>query len=200
MMFETPQEWKSEIWWRNRTADERLYHARIPSRMLTALEGVDHRTALGTRSSTSQPDTFPNQAGLLIRGDDGLAKSIKAAAHLRYALSTDNDKRSGRWIAADDYIDMLKDSFDSTGGLPAMYGNPHLIKYIKGVFDILVIDGLGEERKTEFAAHELGSLIRRRYDHYKPTIITTRMTMSEIVDRYGDRMAVVLADYNMEKV
>lgn len=140
----------------------------------------------------------PNDAGLLLRGDDGLTKSVAAASFLRNIVTA--DKVSGRWIAADDYIEMLKDSFDSTGGLPAMYSNPHLIKYIKGVFDVLVVDGLGEERKTEFAAHELGSLLRRRYDNLKTTIVTTRLTMSEIVDRYGDRVAVVLADYEMVKV
>ena len=189
-MFDSPQDWKSEIWWRNRPPEERLHHARIPPRIQRRLEDYN---------ATPHP-LSASDAGLLIRGDDSLFKSVMAAAFLRSTLEATNVKMSGRWIAADDYIDMIKDSFDSTGGLPAMYGNPHLIKYIKGVFDVLVIDGLGEERKTEFAAHELGSLIRRRYDNMKTTVITTRLTMSEIVDRYGDRVAVVLADYDMVKV
>lgn len=186
-MFDTPQDWKSEIWWRNRTPEERLYHARIPPRVAGSL-----------KVGAPTIKTMPNDAGLLITGTDTLYSAILAGEYLSLCLADQTNKQSGRWIAADDYIDMLKDSFDSTGGLPAMYGNPHLIKYIKGVFDVLVIDGLGEERKTDFAAHELGSLLRRRYDNMKTTIVTTRLTMSEIVDRYTDRVAVVLADFNLE--
>jgi DNA replication protein DnaC len=105
---------------------------------------------------------------------------------------------SGRWVEADDYIEMIKDSFDNDGLLPEMYSSPHVVKYVKGVFDVVVIDGLGEERLTEFASHELGSLIRKRFDKQKATIITSRLSLQDIKNRYGSRLANPLADFDLE--
>lgn len=101
---------------------------------------------------------------------------------------------SGRFVSSDRYVEMLKDQFDNDNQLPEMYAMPHLIKYIKGVFDIVVVDGLGEERLTEFAQHELGSLLRQRYEDCRSTIITTSLTSSDLVKRYGQRISGVIGD------
>jgi len=62
----------------------------------------------------------------------------------------------------------------------------------------VVTEGLGEERLTEFASHELGSLIRKRYDKQKATIITSRLSLQDIKNRYGSRLANPLADFDFE--
>lgn len=185
-MYETPAVWKSERWWRNRPVDERIYHARVPRR-------VERLHPEGQFIEDWTPvDT-------IVMGDAGYDKSLEAYHMLMAAMV--NEQCSGRWIEADDYIEMLKDSFGSDdGNLPDMYSTPYLIKYIKSTFDVLVLDGLGEERKTDFAQHELGSLIRKRYDREKVTIITTTMTMSDIVARYGQRVGAVIADFELVKV
>lgn len=137
----------------------------------------------------------------ILQGDVGYAKSVEALRMVVGAVGDPNMQVSGRWIDADDYIEMLKDSFGSDdGNLPSMYSSPYLVKYVKGTFDVLVLDGLGEERKTEFAQHELGSLIRKRFDRGKVTIITTTLSMSDIVARYGKRLGAVLADFELVKV
>lgn len=183
-MYETPAVWKSERWWRNRSIEERIYHARVPRRVESRLDITDTiNWVVG--------DT-------IVMGDAGYDKSVEALK-MMYAAITGG--QSARWIEADDYIEMLKDSFGSEdGNLPDMYSTPYLIKYIKSTFDVLVLDGLGEERKTDFAQHELGSLIRKRYDKEKVTIITTTMTMSDIVARYGQRVGAVIADFELVKV
>ena len=93
---------------------------------------------------------------------------------------------------------MIKDSFDNEGLLPMEYSSPFMVKNIKGVFDVVVLDGLGDERLTEFAAHEIGTLIRTRYDKMLTTIVTTRLTIPEIKARYGERLASPLAEFDME--
>jgi DNA replication protein DnaC len=105
---------------------------------------------------------------------------------------------SGRWVDPDRYIDMLKDSFDNGGLLPSEYGSPYTVKNIKAVFDIVVIDGLGEERLTEFAAHELGSLIRTRFDNERSTIITSRLSIDDIKRRYSERLSTPMAEFSVE--
>jgi DNA replication protein DnaC len=184
--YSTPIEWKSEAWWRNRSKDERLFHMHIPKRIRENMDGWHH---------CPHNKELPN---LFIQGPSGCGKSLIAASTLKHLVSDHNC--SGRWVEADDYIEMLKDSFDSNGVLPEMYSSPHLIKYIKGVFDVVVIDGLGEERLTEFASHELGSIIRKRYDKQKATIITSRLSIQDIKNRYGSRLANPLADFDHEVI
>lgn len=187
MNYTTPLEWKSEQWWRNRPIDERLFHMHLPPRLA------------GMPADVPDIDYLQNwQMGdsLLIYGQSGTGKSELAADVLDALVS--RPLVSGRWVEADDYIEMIKDSFDNDGLLPEMYSSPHLVKYIKGVFDVVVIDGLGDERLTDFAKHELGSLIRKRHDRMKSTIITSRLSLADIRDRYDARLATVLADFSME--
>lgn len=181
MNYSTPIEWKSEAWWRNRSKDERLFHLHIPKRIY---------------ENMGEWDPIQFEGNLFIQGPSGSGKSLIAAKTV--STIVDTQQVSGRWIEADDYIEMIKDSFDNDGLLPEMYSSPHLVKYVKGVFDIVVIDGLGEERLTEFASHELGSLIRKRFDKQKTTIITSRLSPQDIKNRYGSRLATPLADFEYE--
>ena len=183
MNYSTPLEWKSEAWWRNRSTEERLFHLHIPKRIRENMSDWD--------AFNIGPDT-----NLFLQGSSGSGKSLIAAHTLTRIIK--NHKVSGRWVEADDYIEMIKDSFDNDGLLPEMYSSPHVVKYVKGVFDVVVIDGLGEERLTEFASHELGSLIRKRYDKQKATIITSRLSLQDIKNRYGSRLANPLADFDFE--
>lgn len=188
--FTTPLDWKSEVWWRNRPLDERLFHLHLPERIV----------AMGMSADPPPLDYFKNWKpgdNLFIHGPSGSGKTQMASEILDALVRA--HKVSGRYIGADPYIEMLKDSFDNDGLLPEMYSSPHLVKYVKGVFDIVVVDGLGDERLTDFAQHELGGLIRQRHDRMKSTIVTSRLNIGDISNRYtGGRLAAVLADFSME--
>lgn len=186
--FPTPTEWKSAVWWRNRPRQERVFHLHIPERIRLNMGEV--------ATSDNFIETWSVKSNLFIQGASGSGKSLVAASTITSIVK--RYEASGRWVDADDYIDMLKDSFDNDGLLPEMYSSPHLIKYIKGVFDILVIDGLGDERLTEFASHELGSLIRKRFEQNLSTVITSRLTMQDIKNRYGSRLANPLSEFKLE--
>lgn len=186
--FTTPTDWKSAVWWRNRPRQERVFHLHLPDRIR------DNMTDWEPYQSFVE-DWSPSK-NLFVQGSSGSGKSLRAAQTLTELVK--RGEVSGRWVDSDGYIEMLKDSFDNEGLLPEMYSSPHTIKYVKGVFDVIVIDGLGEERLTEFASHELGSLIRRRFDHNLSTIITSRLSMQDIKNRYGSRLAVPLAEFQLE--
>ena len=67
------------------------------------------------------------------------------------------------------------------------------MKYITRGFDVLVLDGLGEEASTDFERKILGSLIKGRYEHGKTTIITTAMTPQDF-KLYGARVAAYVME------
>lgn len=182
-----PIEWKSPQWWRNRPVEERLQFIRPGKRLLDVLDDP---------TDCDEWMDFELGENYLIMGPSMRGKSRKAVAMARDLVRCHDV--SARFITTEQYIEGLKDSFDNEGLLPIEYSSPYTIKNIKGVFGVLVLDGLGDERKTEFAAHEIGTLIRTRYDKMLTTIVTTRLSMPDIVNRYGERLASPLAEFNME--
>jgi DNA replication protein DnaC len=186
--YETPTDWKSDKWWRNRPVEERLYHLRLPKRIEAGLPGPR-----GQEVTVPLFNDIPD--GILITGPAKTGKSLKAASLLQSFVSRHG--MSGRWVEANDYVDMIKEGFGNDGMLPEMYSSPHLVKYIRGVFDVIVLDGLGEEYKTEFASHELASLVRKRYDNMKPTIITTPLSLAELQDKYHERLHGILESFHL---
>lgn len=182
-----PTEWKSAKWWRNRSLEERIAWAHIPARW------IDMDMRLHNPAATEWVAEFnPKCAGALVCGARQAGKTTTAIKMMTSVMA--DHQLSGRFVSSDRYVEMLKDQFDNDNQLPEMYAMPHLIKYIKGVFDVVVLDGLGEERLTEFAQHELGSLLRQRYEDCRSTIITTSLTSSDLVKRYGQRISGVIGD------
>lgn len=182
-----PTEWKTARWWQNRTTDERLAWSHIPSRWRD-VEYEEHTSSIKHFIN----DFDVRAAGLLITGPSGSGKTTVAVGLLKKLICS--YPMSGRFVNSDRYVEMLKDQFDNDNQLPEMYAMPHLVKYIKGVFDVVLLDGLGQERLTEFAQHELGSLLRQRYEDCRPTIVTTSLSKSDLIRRYGDRIAGVITD------
>lgn len=179
-----PTTWQSTKWWRNRPPADRLFFIKSPKRY-TDYDGEFNQFVL--------PDEFTLGDNYVVLGKTKTGKSVSSVKTVEEIVEIRN--LSARFVSTDEYVEMLKDTFDNDGDLPEMWSSPHLVKYIKGVFDILILDGLGEERDTEFAKHEIGSLIRRRYEMGLTTIITTGMSITDITNRYGTRVSAALDDY-----
>lgn len=184
-----PIDWRSPAWWRNLPEDDRLGFMKIPKR-------IKQQALDASLSDSGFLSGWEPGVNLYIQGPSGSGKSTKAAWLLHELVS--NHQVSGRWVDPDRYIDMLKDSFDNDGLLPVEYGSPYTVKNIKAVFDVVVLDGLGEERLTDFAAHEIGSLIRNRFDNMRTTIITSRLSIEDIKRRYSERLATPMAEFDLE--
>jgi DNA replication protein DnaC len=110
------------------------------------------------------------------------------------------DKYSARFCPSETYLEMLKDQFDNDNVLPEMYSSPFLVKYIQGVWDIVVVDGVGQERETDFANHEIGSLIRRRYVDMRTVIITSALGTVDFNRRYGERVSSAIGDMTVHRM
>lgn len=188
-----PIEWKSAAWWRNQQMLDRMGFTKIPKRIA---EQAGARNTEMTPAIESFVKDWEPGACLYIQGPSGSGKSTQAAMALIRLI--EHNQASGRWVDPDRYIDMLKDSFDNGGLLPSEYGSPYTVKNIKAVFDIVVLDGLGEERLTEFAAHEIGSLIRTRFDNLRTTIITSRLSIEDIKRRYSERLSTPMVEFDLE--
>lgn len=198
MTYTIPTEWKSEKWWRNRPKEERLHHLNIPKRW----RSIKFNDLTLSDEIMSQARTwlenYERGSSLYIYGRSGAGKTTLAQALAQVLV---NDKElSGRFLGSDRYIDMLHDSFDHNNELPEMYSSRFLLKYIQGVFDVLVLDGVGQERDTEFTRHEIGSLVRRRYEDERSIIITTALPRLDFIRRYGDRIKVAVSEMDTIKV
>lgn len=130
-----------------------------------------------------------NRAGLLLWGGVGSGKSYMAACIANALI--EKEKR----VYMTDFATISSIStFDSD-------------EYIKSInqYDLLIIDDLGAERKSEFAMQNVFNVINRRWESGKPLIITTNLTLKEmenmssmqeqrIYDRIRDMCTPVLVD------
>lgn len=180
LQFSTPTDWKSAKWWNNRPLEERLFHCKIP-RKWSALE------ATVPSDVTRWLKTYEEGDSLFITGPSGSGKTSIAIQTLKLLLEKD---LSGRFLNCEKYLEMLKDSFENDGLLdPNMYSTPYLLRYLQSVFPVVLFDSVGYERETEFANHEVGSLLRRRDEDMRTTIVTTHLPVIHFVRRYGERVS-----------
>lgn len=194
-----PTDWKSVNWWRNRPVGERLFHTKIPNRWLSKELNDLEIDSESLQEIIKWVNCYQQGSSLFLYGRTGTGKSVTGQAVMKDLVT--KYPLSGRFVSSERYIEMLKDTFETDSGLlPEMYSMPYLLKYIQGVFDIVVLDGVGQERETEFSVHEIGSLIRRRYEDSRTTIITTSLAPMDFIRRYGDRVKVAVMDMDKVKV
>lgn len=109
------------------------------------------------------------------------------------------------------YIDNLPDScfVQPFSRLPAFITVPELLLKIRSVFSLqkcedeivdkyadsplLVLDDLGAEKTTDFALQTLYIILNRRDGNMLQTIITSNLSLDEVKDRLGDRIASRIA-------
>ena len=189
MSYVTPTDWKSEKWWQNRSVDERLYHIRPPKRVAQAED------THFSKEVWSWINDFTVGDNLLIHGRSGTRKTTLAVNVAQELIK--KHPVSARYVDADDYVEMIKESFDYGGQLPEMYSTPHLLKYLKSTFDVVIVDNLGQERRTDFSSHTLSGLIKKRFDQMRSTIIVSPYSVMDINRRYDQFTASALAEYTV---
>ena len=190
--FTVPTDWKSEKWWNNRSSEEREFHLRVPKKWQTVDDLVIPKAVQSWLKGYTYGDS------LYLYGPSGSGKTAIAQHVLRRLVTTKS--LSGRFVSSEKYIEMIKDSFENDGFLPEMYSTPYLLKYIQGVYSVVLLDSVGNERETEFSTHEVGSLLRRRNEDMRSLIITTTLSTVDFTRRYGERVAGSVNEMTVVKV
>lgn len=113
---------------------------------------------------------------LILAGDYGCGKTHLAASVANQV------KIPSLFITLPDLLDQLRDGFaDST------YDYYDRFESIRNI-DLLVLDDLGAEKATPWAAEKIFQLINTRYVRAAPTVFTTNVSPSNIDGRILSRM------------
>ncbi|MEO2082529.1 MAG: ATP-binding protein [Desulfurobacteriaceae bacterium] len=89
--------------------------------------------------------------------------------------------------------------FYSAMELRVAFDRGELQKDIREV-DLLVIDDLGREYRSDYNAYIVETVITTRYDLQKPVCITANITLEEIAKRYTPRVSDRLREWAYRKV
>jgi len=196
-------EWHGPRYWRNRKPAERVSNAHIPKRYMD--KTLDsYNEDVGSWGVTKAirgwaaniDENLESGEGLYFCGATGTGKTHLAAALLSEILFT--KQLGGFFITAEKFIAATYDELRSDGELPDEYGDPYLLKYINSVFDVVVLDSLGSEKKTEFTKNAIATLLNSRYEQKLITIVTSEFSIASIGNNYGPRLASILQDATLQ--
>lgn len=112
---------------------------------------------------------------LFLHGEVGTGKSALAAA---IATRLCELEIAVRWIVPRDFLEMKRESYD--GGPPV---NLELFRHTP----VVVLDDLGAERFTAWAAEQIETIVALRYDACLPTIVTANFAPSDLAAAIAGR-------------
>lgn len=150
-----------------RRVETLLKSARIPRRLgecTFATYEVDQHNKLAFEAALAIADD-PDREGLLLAGNNGTGKSHLAAAVLHQRVQSG---QAGAFVTLPDLLAELRASYDRDAGVRSS----DLIDLVSET-PLLILDDVGAERVTEWAAEQLFLVINRRYQAKLQTIITT---------------------------
>ena len=138
----------------------------------------DERTAKAKETAMRYAQNFDNMGqkknGLFILGDIGVGKT-----HLAAAIANDLIQR-GRPVICMTMIDML-------ARIKATYDKREIsegeILRVYETVPLLIIDDMGKEPPTDWGVSKIYAIINARYEGYKPTIVTSNYTDTELEKR-----------------
>jgi DNA replication protein DnaC len=163
--------------WRQRFQESLLRNARVPRRYahceLTNFETHTDSQRTAHRKATRLVDQFPVvERGLLFYGDAGVGKT-----HLAVALMKEAIRRKGAravFYETRELLKLVRDTYNNGKDATEM-------DVLKPVLEaeLLVLDDLGAEKKSEWVEETLGLLVNTRYSERRLTVFTTNLADTE---------------------
>jgi DNA replication protein DnaC len=115
--------------------------------------------------------------GLWIQGDVGTGKTTLAMLVSKAALDAG---RSVAIYSLPRLLNLLRESMDSDAGMLDFMDRLTAV-------DLLHIDDLGAENRTDWVLEQLYSIVNARYEAERPIIATTNVMPDELSERLGPR-------------
>lgn len=125
-------------------------------------------------------DGFPNSANLILSGPTGSGKTSMAYAIGKEIYLLGNKVKI--WQSAE--------LFDEMRGTDQ---SREVLESVKNA-DVLILDDLGSERKTDWVEERLFLIIDYRWQWKLPVIVTTNLTAEQMPDKISERVISRLMD------
>lgn len=122
--------------------------------------------------------------GVYLYGPSGTGKTLLAA---RAAYRLRERGIPAVFLKAKRALDGMRD-FETEG--PNGYGKMSDYWFVLlDTAEFLILDDLGAHRCSEFAVEQLTAVFDHRHDHNLATVVTSNLTLTELADKMGDRLA-----------
>jgi predicted ATPase len=129
-------------------------------------------------------EALADKEGLFLHGPAGTGKTHLAVAAM-HALPR---HRGERFVSVPELLMELRNTFRDGERVSEI---DIIDRYASA--PLLILDDLGAEKSTDFAIQALYIIIDRRYARMLPTIITSNLSVDEIAEKVGDRIASRIA-------
>ncbi len=153
---------------------------------ISAAKTAEHTLSECRRFVKEFDEKFEN---IFLSGETGLGKTMLSGCIAKELLAS---MHSVIYFSAGRLFDMLSDiSFGRMEQAQADEFNRQIYDC-----DLLIIDDLGTERETKFAASQLFSVLNERLLRKKSTLISTNLLPENVADRYSERvLSRILSEY-----
>lgn len=132
-------------------------------------------------------DFAKNPEGWLVfMGETGCGKTHLAAAIVNYRYETG---KPALFVVVPDFLDHLRSAFSPDSKV----SYDTLFESVKSA-PLLILDDFGEQTSNPWVKEKLYQLINYRYNNRLPTVITTRLSLDEIMESVDESISSRLMD------